>query len=69
MSTPNAAMLNDLLHDSARHVDRHRKTDPDIAACGRKDGGVDTDQLTTKVDERAARVAGFMAASVWMKSS
>src|SRR5215207_2145978 len=58
VSTPNAAMLNDLLHDSARHVDRHRKTNHDIAACGREDGGVDTDQLTTKVDERAARVAG-----------
>jgi len=25
---------------------------------GREDGGLDTDQLTTKVDERAARVAG-----------
>src|SRR5215204_5470418 len=58
VSTPNAAMLNDLLHDSARHVDRHRKTDPDIAARRRKDSGVDADQLTRRVHERAARVAG-----------
>src|SRR5829696_2251786 len=69
VSTPNAAMLNDLLHDSARHVDRHRKTDPDIAARRRKDSGVDADQLTRRFTSAPPELPGLMAASVWMKSS
>src|SRR5205085_11129200 len=58
VSTPHATMLDDLLHDSFCHVGRHRKTDPDIAARRRKDSSVNADQLTMKVDEGAARVAG-----------
>src|SRR4051794_21657353 len=50
-------MLDDLLHDSACHVDWHREADADIAACGRKDSRVDADQLTAKVDGSAARGA------------
>src|SRR4029077_17096571 len=51
------AKTQDLLHDLARHVDRHGKADPDIAAARRQDRGVDPDTLSAQVDERAPRIA------------
>src|SRR5439155_3560287 len=53
------AIAKDLIHDLARHVDRHGEADPDIAAARRQDGGVDADALALEVDERAARIAGI----------
>ena len=48
---------------------RDRETDPDIAARGVPDGGVDADQFTPQVDQWTTRVAGLIEASVWMKFS
>ena len=39
------AVVDQLVHDLARHVDRHGKADADIAAARRQDRGVDADQL------------------------
>ena len=50
------AIAQDLLHDLARHVDRHGEADPDIAAARRQDGGVDADALSPQVDEWTARI-------------
>src|SRR5690348_16053221 len=52
-------MLDDLLHDAARHVDGHGEPDPDIAAAGRQDGRVDSDELAAQVYQRSARIAGI----------
>src|SRR5215211_3439177 len=50
-------MFDDLLHDAARHVNRHGEADPDVAASRGKDSGVDADELSAHVDQRAARIA------------
>src|SRR4051794_27808985 len=50
-------IFDDLVHDGARHVDRDREPDADIAAAWRQDSGVDPDQPAAQIDERAARVA------------
>src|SRR5947207_5868668 len=63
------AIANELVHDPARHVDRHGKADPDIAAARRQDGRVDADAFAQQVDERAPELPGLIDASVWMKSS
>ncbi len=39
------AVVDQLLHDLARHVDRDGEADADVAAAAREDGGVDADQL------------------------
>src|SRR5271166_2816275 len=54
---PDFAMAGQLIHNIARHVDRHGKTDPDIAPTGCKNRSIDTDEPTLKINQRAARVA------------
>jgi hypothetical protein len=44
------AVLDDLLHDAARHVDRYGEPDADIAAAGRQDRGVDADALPLQIN-------------------
>src|SRR5712692_7247956 len=51
------AESDELLHDAARHGDRHREADADIAAARRQDRGIDADALALQVDQRAARIA------------
>ncbi len=51
------AVADQLVHDLARHVDRHREADADISAGWGNDRGVDTDDPALQVDERATRIA------------
>src|SRR5262249_47030039 len=51
------AVPGQLVHDLARHVDRHRKADADIAAAGCHDCRVDADNPALQVDQRTAGVA------------
>src|SRR5260370_19699412 len=51
-------VADDLFHGVARHVDRHREADADIAAAGGEDGCVDADETAPEVGQRAARVGG-----------
>ena len=50
------------------HVHRDGKAQPNTAAAARKDGRVDANEPPVGID-RAARLPGLMAASVWMKFS
>src|SRR5258708_3368762 len=53
------AGADQFLHDAAGHADRHGEADPDIAAAGGEDRGVDPDHLAVEVDQWPARVAGI----------
>src|SRR5271167_3447396 len=55
--TPDLAVAEQLIHHIACHVDRDSEADADIAAAWRQDRGVDADQPTLQIDERAAGVA------------
>ena len=50
-----AAVLDQVLHDPGREVGRNRESDALRPAVER---GVDADEVTVRVDQRAARVAG-----------
>src|SRR5690606_21714240 len=52
-----AALVDELRHDAVDGVDRHREADPRRRAGRALDGGVDADEPTGRVDERAAGVA------------
>ena len=53
------AVIENLAHHAARHVDGNGKSDSFIAARSvRKDGGVDSDQFAAIVHQRAAGIAG-----------
>ncbi len=52
-------VLDQALHDRARHVRRNRETDAHIAAAARENSGIDADELAARVDQRTARVAGI----------
>ena len=56
VAADDVAVLHDLRHDVARHVDGNGETD---ALRGLNDGGVDADHLAAGFDERAAAVAGI----------
>ena len=59
------AGLHHLVHDVAGQIHRDGKADALIAAAvAGQNRGVDSDQFAARVDQRAARVAGLMAASV-----
>lgn len=58
LPAPHAAVLDQLLLDVARHVDRNREPDADAATGGTDDRGVEADELTADVDQRAAGIAG-----------
>ncbi len=54
------AVLDDLVHDVARHVDRNCEADALVAAAlARENRRVDADQAAVKVDQRAAGIAGI----------
>src|ERR1700733_14711497 len=54
------AVIEDLAHHTARQVYGDRKPDAFIAARSvRENGGVDADQFTAIVDQRAAGIAGI----------
>ena len=64
------SVLDDLIHDRARQLRGDREADPLVASrAASEDGGVDTDQLAGRVDERTPELPGLMAVSVWRKSS
>ena len=52
------AVIDELVHDLAGHVDRDGKTDADIAAAGRQDRRIDADDPALQVDQWTARIAG-----------
>jgi hypothetical protein len=45
-------------------VGRRGKAYPNVAAGRRYDGGIDADELALGIDQRSARVAGLIGASV-----
>src|SRR5690606_41027338 len=51
------AVLDQLLHDGAGDIRRHREADADVAAGWRHDRSVDADQAAIHRDQRAARIA------------
>src|SRR5262249_49753940 len=53
------AVILKLVHDLTNHVDGNGESYSLIAAGLGKDGGIDTDQLTLDVDQRASRVSGI----------
>src|SRR5207244_1042061 len=53
------ALLLQLGHDVANHIHGNGKTDTLIAAASGKDCGIDSDQLTFCIDERAAGISGI----------
>src|SRR6185437_14754691 len=61
----NLAMSDQLFHDAVRHVDRNSETDSLIAALTTEsfaigqNCGVDADQVSVQVHQRAARIAGI----------
>src|SRR5688500_5593795 len=52
-------MLEQVLDDPARAVDRDREAEADRAAASRVDRAVDANYLAVGIDERPARVAGI----------
>lgn len=52
------AVLDDLLHAAAHHVGRDGKADPARGAAGGVDGGVDSDHVAHRVQQRAAGAPG-----------
>ncbi len=61
------AVLDQRVHDAGRRWTESRSRSQ-VTAGLRVDHRVDTDQFASRVDQRAAGVAGLIAASVWMKS-
>src|SRR5262249_39407444 len=58
VTSRHSAPLHDLPHDLASHIDRNSEADALIAAAAiGQDGGVDSDQLAQRVDQRSAGVA------------
>ena len=53
------AVVQQVFDDVESHVDRNGKTDASIHAGAGKDGGVDADDATHAVHQRAAGVAGI----------
>src|SRR5690606_7079388 len=56
---PNLPVLDELLHDGARHVDRNREPNSDIASDGGQDGGVNADELSIQSQQCTARISGI----------
>jgi hypothetical protein len=56
---PHLAVLNNLLHDLARHADRHGKSNPDIAATRRQNRRVYANEFAPQVHQRSARITGI----------
>ena len=55
--TADAPVLDEVVHDVARQVDRDSEAVALVVAGAGGDGRVDADDFTADVDERAARVA------------
>ena len=53
------AELQDLVGDGPRHVDGNRKSHAGIGVARADERGVDADQVTVKIDQRAAGIAGI----------
>ena len=53
------AELQQLVHHAVGHVHRDREADADVAATARQDRGVDADELTLEIHERAPGGAGI----------
>jgi len=67
--TADASELDEVIEHGFGGVDGNGEADAGAASAGRGDHGVDADDFSVGVEERAAGVAGMMAASVCMASS
>ena len=57
-STRNGALVDQVLHDAPRHVDRHGKADPLVTPAAREDRRIHPHNLATQAHQWSSAVAG-----------